>query len=348
MSIRVALISLGLAFAVYQAARGLLWTSTPELPWLFIVAIIGFAITSIVAIFAAPKTAPGEEPRREPMPVWSALVALLAAVVLPSATGFAVGGDLPPTYATWYVGGVGALMVVVMVRGRPILAWMGTAALAIGAMIWMGPITALSQGLVGSVVWVGVAQLVVVLIGRAERDAAELGELQAMTTAWEAGHEARERERRVQLQRALAVGGPILTRVIAMHGVLSDDERRDAGIAEARLRDELRGPRLLDDSVRAEIDAARRRGSQVSVFDEGGLDGLNAEALAAVRSELADALHGASSERIIIRTSPHDRVAVTVVGRGRVDGEYDGVELWREIEAPERREGSDGATREED
>ena len=51
----------------------------------------------------------------------------------------------------------------------------------------------------------------------------------------------------------------------------------------------------------------------------------------------ADALRGASSERIYIRTSPHPRVAVTVVGRSRRRDDPDGdevVDLWHEIAHP--------------
>jgi hypothetical protein len=49
-----------------------------------------------------------------------------------------------------------------------------------------------------------------------------------------------------------------------------------ARIAEATLRDELRGSALLDDGVRAALVAARAAGSSVSMLDEGGLDGIDA------------------------------------------------------------------------
>ena len=88
-----------------------------------------------------------------------------------------------------------------------------------------------------------------------------------------------------------------------------------ARLAEGRLRDEMRGPRLLDDAVHAELERARRRGANVTVLDEGGLDGLDEATLAIIRAELAETLRSARSDRLYIRTSPDDRVAVTVVGR---------------------------------
>ncbi len=341
MTVRTVLAALALAFAVYQAARGLLWTVWPQNPGLLLAAVIIYLGATVVTIFAVPRPLAGSDSPREPMPLWAALVAAATVVIIPTMTGLAVadaeGVARTLTYGTWYVGGGGALMVVLMVRRRTWLAWAGTVVLSIGAMIWMGPVQALSQGLVGSIVWVGVAHLLVFLIDRAERDADQLAELQAVTSAWEAAQEGRERERRVQLQRALAVGGPVLARVIAMHGLLSESERREAGMAEARLRDELRGPRLLDDGVRAEIDAARRRGAQVSVFDEGGLEGVSDDDLSQIRAELAEALRDSQSNRIIIRTSPDDSVAVTVVGRLVVEQtDEDSVDLWREIRHPGR------------
>ena len=57
-----------------------------------------------------------------------------------------------------------------------------------------------------------------------------------------------------------------------------------------------------------------------------------------IRRELADTLRAARSERLYIRTSPDERVAVTVVGRASsVLGlsDEDSVDLWREIRRPD-------------
>ena len=144
-------------------------------------------------------------------------------------------------------------------------------------------------------------------------------------------------KRVLMLAAALAVAGPVLTRVVSRSGMLTGEEQTEARIAEGRLRDELRGARLLDDGVRSAIDAARRRGATVTVFDEGGLDDVGEASLAVIRGELAAALRDASSGRLIIRTSPHQDVAVTVVGRSVVGAglsDEDSVDLWLEIAHP--------------
>jgi hypothetical protein len=344
ISVRRILIILGLAFTAYLAARGLLWgNATPPQPALLFAGLGIYLATTWTCLFWEPKALPEpgasesdseDEPSgRAALPVWACTLALAAAVIVPNAVALAVDPEArTATYAAWVIGGIGALMTIVMVRRRPWVAWTGTALMAASCMFWMGPLNALGLGLVGSLVWVIVAHLLLISINRAARDTRRLTMLQRAASAWQASQTVRQRERRVQVQRALAVAGPVLTQTVATGGVLDGDARLEARIAEGRLRDELRGPRLLDEEVRAGIDAARRRGASVTVLDEGGLDGLDDATLTAIRAQLAGALSVARSDRLYIRTSPHERVAVTVVGRSTHEGsDEEVVDLWEEI-----------------
>lgn len=348
ISVHTVLTGLAFAFTGYMAARGLWWTGAVEQPLVIVFALGLYLVTTWLCLFWEPRSpratadAPAESSsdgarERGPsrLPAWAAVLSLACAVVVPSSISIAVGPDArTELYATWYLGGIGALMTIVMVRRRPIAAWGGIVALAVAAMVWMQPLPALALGLVGSVVWVAVAQLLRGSIDRAARDATRLAELQRAASAWQAAQSGRQRERRVQVQRALAVAGPVLARVIATRGRIDDEERLQARIAEGTLRDELRGPRLLDDAVRSELASARRRGTTVTVLDEGGLDGLDEAALDAIRGQLAETLRASGSDRLFIRTSAHDAVAVTVVGRSGVGqglSDEDTVDLWLEI-----------------
>lgn len=345
ISVKNVLIVLAVAFTAYLAARGLWWTAPVPQP-LVVVATLGlYLATTWLCIFwepaATPKTEQGASDGIRgplPLPALALVLALACAVIVPSAISFAVGpASRTASFATWYLGGIGALMTIVMVRRRPWTAWSGIVLLAIASMVWMGPVDALALGLVGSVVWVTCAQLLVRSIDRAARDTSRLARLQRVASGWQASQVVRQRERRVQVQRALAVAGPVLTRTVARAGMLDDDDRLEARLAEGRLRDEMRGPRLLDDDVRAELERARRRGANVTVLDEGGLDDVDEDTLAVIRAQLAETLRSASSDRLYIRTSPDERIAVTVVGRSLSVGgpsDEDAVDLWREIPHP--------------
>ncbi len=352
ISVRTMLIGLGFAFTAYLAARGLWWSLPVPYPLVIVVALIFYLATTWLCLFWEPSRRPAAAAARDgedapltagsrgpaTLPRSAAILAVVTAALIPGAISIAVGADArQESYATWYLGGIGALMTIVMVRRRPWFAWVGVGLLAVSSMILIGPVEALSLGLVGSLVWVAAAQLLLRSMDRAARDTARLAQLQRAASAWQASHVVRQRERRVQVQRALSVAGPILTRVIATSGRLDDDERLEARLAEGRLRDELRGPRLLDDAVRDELDRARRRGATVTVLDEGGLEGVGEDELVAIRARLAETLRAAGSDRLYIRTSPHADVAVTVVGRsdaGEGMSDEDAVDLWQEIPRP--------------
>jgi len=307
ISVRQIIVGLGLAFTAYLAARGLWWTAPVPEPLVVIAALVLYLVTTWLCIFWERRrpTAPGVDgadagpmstASRTTLPSWAGVLALASAFIVPSAIAVAVApDDRTAPFATWYLGGIGALMTIVMVRRRPWIAWIGITALAVASMAWMGPLTALNLGLVGSIVWVAATQLMLLSIDRAASDTAQLAQLQRAASAWQ------------------------------------------ARLAEGRLRDEMRGPRLLDDAVHAELERARRRGTNVTVLDEGGLDGLDEATLAIIRTELAETLRSARSDRLYIRTSPDDRVAVTVVGRSATGpglSDEDAVDLWREIGHP--------------
>ncbi|WP_425840678.1 hypothetical protein [Microbacterium sp. PA5] len=334
VSMRSALSSLGVVFTAYLAVGGMIWTVTPDHPLLMVGAIGLYLVTVWLCIFWNPVTAP--------LPVWLVVLSLVTAVIVPNVTWFAAGTDARlQAYATWGLGGISALMAILVVRRRVWAAWFGVAIIVVTGSFWIGIVNALSLGAVGAVVWVGIAQLVTGLMARAARDTAELTELQRSSSEWLASQSGRRRERRVTVQRAIALAGPVLTRVIETGGVLDDEERAQARLTEGRLRDELRGRRLLDDDVRVQLEAVRRRGTEVTMLDEGGLDGVDEDQLTVIRGELAKALSDARSERVFIRTSQHESIAVTVVGRSRSEDDPDGedvVDLWHEIRWPAVRE----------
>ncbi|WP_221585437.1 hypothetical protein [Microbacterium sp. G2-8] len=336
MKVRAALSLLAGAFVLYFAFRGLITHVPFTGPPLAFASVLLFVAAAALALLA-PGRASANELRGGPsrMPLWAAIVCVVVAGALPILStaqhDHAHGVHTP--HVTWYIGAGGILATIVCARRRPVVAWVGTAALAVTSILGVGDVVdALLAGLVGSVMWVILAQMLVAFTDRAHRDTARLALIQHQSSAWRAAQETSRRERRERVQLAIGVAGPILARVIDSQGSLTDAERAQALTAEATLRDELRGAKLLDAEVRRVIAERRQAGSVVSLYDEGGLDELERDALSRVRDELAATLRRATSERIIVRTSRLPETAVTVVGRGS-GGDAD-VELWHEIARP--------------
>ncbi|OJU75463.1 MAG: hypothetical protein BGO15_00515 [Microbacterium sp. 71-23] len=338
---------LAVAFSVALTLRGM-WIGAPvDDGWLLLGCMLGYLAvawlcilwgwTAVITRSSQPETVSSSG---DHLPIPLALLALAATVALPPLVAYGAGPHTTPgTHTTLYLGAIGALMATLTVRRRPWMAWTGIVVLAGWSISLLGPATALGLGLVGSTVWVGAAQFLVLALDRAALDTERLGEVQRVASAQSAAQGAQAHERRVQVNRVLLSAGDALARVIDRRGVLSDDERIEARVVEGRLRDELRGARLLDPEVRAALESVRRRGASVSLSDDGAIDDIGEEELGEIRAELADTLRSARSDRVYVRTSSDPRVAVTVVGRAaRTIGldEDDSVDLWREIERSPR------------
>ncbi|GAA2949705.1 hypothetical protein GCM10010458_39420 [Microbacterium luteolum] len=330
-TVRSVATSLAVGFAMYFVARGVWWIEQPTAPLLMVLAIGLYLAVVNIAILADAASVR--------MPLWTAVLSAVASVLIPVLVTFSLDpADRTEPFATWYIGGLGLLGVVCVVRRRALIGWFTLAMLVATSSAYLGMVVSLNLGLVGSIMWVLIAQLLVMFWDRAVRDTERLAEIQQAVSAWHATQLVRQRERRLRTQFALAVAGPVLSRVVASRGALDEREQLEARLAEGRLRDELRGADLLNDAVRDAIEAARRRGVTVTVFDEGGLDGVEEERRVEIRDELAVTLARAEAGRLIIRSAKDPRVAVTVVGRAgaRSSGDDDSVELWHEIlrEAP--------------
>ncbi|SEB57471.1 hypothetical protein [Microbacterium hydrocarbonoxydans] len=326
-TVRSVATSLAVGFAMYFAARGVWWIEQPTGPLLMVAAIALYLVVVNVAIL-------WDSAIDVRMPLWVALLTLVASAMIPALVTLSLD-PLTRTapFATWYIGALGLIGVVCVVRRRFVIGWLVVLVLVAASSLALGFFVALSLGLVGSLMWVAVAHLLVMFWDRAVRDTERLAGIQQAVSAWHATQQVRQKERRLRTQFALAVAGPVLSRAVATQGMLDDEERLQARLAEGRLRDELRGADLLNDAVRDAIEDARRRGAVVTVFDEGGMDEVDEERRAQIRDELAGVLRNADAERWIIRAARDPRTAVTVVGRAGAGGQSDddAVDVWHEI-----------------
>ncbi|WP_119696921.1 hypothetical protein [Microbacterium halotolerans] len=338
MTLRRVLMTIVIAFTAYFLVRGaIIATIVPNALHHLVTVALWLATVAIVL------WVPGRDPRakgvgnRSPsrLPLWAAIVVVVAITVSQSQAIWASGDHIhDPIMATMF-GANGEVLTILMVRRRPSWAWGGVAVVAALGIAAMGVGEALGRGLLGTFLWVGIAQLMLWSVDRAYLDTARLVRLQQASAAWQASQDARRAERRERVRFALAVAGPVLTRVVLSGGRLDDAERTDALTAEGTLRDELRAHRLLDDDVRAAIRMTRDRGASVTVIDDDALTDLGDDALERVRAVLAEALRATDADRIIVRTTPDPDTAVTIVGRRAAPRpDEDALALWQEIPRP--------------
>lgn len=309
-------IGLAALFSLYHLLLAAVSLDVPAHPAPIVVAMALYGIATAVVLYPTKS-------RSLTLPVWMASIALAVAIILP----LIVASQLDPHaeggngYATWYVAAVGTLMVIVSTRRRHGFAWVGVGFLVVHSIIWSGDFAELaSLGVVGSVSWVAISHALQATLARASRDTREFIRAEQEAADWQAAQEAHVNERQFRLLQTGRTARPMLQRIVATGGDLSPAERQECLNLEGAIRDEIRGRRLLSDDVRHEVMAARRRGTIVSLLDEGGIDDLEDAELDRVHRELADAIRDSAADRLIIRTvAAGGEYAVTVVGLSSED-----------------------------
>lgn len=285
--------------------------------------------------------------RSRRMPLWLGVFNLAVVIALPLIVNNELdagraGGN---GYATWYVAAVGTLMTITSTRHRHTIAWIGVGSLIVQVILWGGVGAVAGVGVIGSISWVAVAHILSSAMAKASKDAMRFAIAEREATDWQAAQEAHVFERQFRLGQTSSMALVMLRQIEASGGELTDEQRRECLLLEGAIRDEIRGRKLLNDAVRVEVMTARRRGSTVTLLDEGGIDDLSESDLDRVLTALAAAIRGTTADKVIARTVPEgSAIAVTVVGlRSTDDGstsalgqnaygdDEDEIDVWLEI-----------------
>ncbi len=304
---RAILVGLAALFSGLHIVLGISALDAPDSPWPAVVAMVLYAAATVVSLAPSGRV-------RMPAGMAAANIAVISVGLILVLTQLDPGKQ--NGYATWIVGAVGTLMTITAVRQRPWFAWAGIALMLLAMLIWSRNILELpALGAIGGPVWVGVAHATSVAIARAARDARLLEQAEQRAAEWQAQEEAEFFERRMRLAQMNRRVEPMLRTIVTSEGALDDEQRRECLHLEAAMRDEIRGRRLLDDRVRTEVMLARRRGVEVTLLDDGGIDELDREDHARVTAAIAREIGGTTADRVVVRTAHDDEtVAVTIVG----------------------------------
>ncbi|GAA5108993.1 hypothetical protein [Nocardia iowensis] len=223
-----------------------------------------------------------------------------------------VTAELHAHTSVWTAYMAGSALALLVLRGRNVLAWAGTAATWLAVVLAAGgEPTAYVQAVV-PLVNVAIAAAFAAIMRPTLRS---LHELEIESTARAAKHarlDAQNAERKRQLDRLDRRARPMLERIAAAVP-FRPDEREECRLLEAELRDELRAPQLSTPEVLGAARAARQRGIEVMLLDDGGLDVASSRIRTLIHDVVTRELDNTHRGQVTVRVLPPGRPNLATV-----------------------------------
>ena len=222
-----------------------------------------------------------------------------------------------PGYASWCTGAGSDLSRGLLMRGRPVYAWAGSAATTLATAYWVistgRPLLMIFTYMLGHyftlVSWHGVAHL-------STRATTQIAATQRETARLQAQQRAHEEADRIMTSRMASVRQrvtPLLTQ-IADGTAPTPKLRSQAYLLEAELRDEIRAPFFTGTSIVTSAQAARRRGTEVILLDDSGDNTtIDDQVRTNAVNYVTKFLNITQSNRVVIRLNPPRRPTLLTI-----------------------------------
>ena len=222
-----------------------------------------------------------------------------------------------PGYASWCTGAGSDLSRGLLMRGRPVYAWAGSAATTLATAYWVistgRPLLMIFTYMLGHyftlVSWHGVAHL-------STRATTQIAATQRETARLQAQQHAHEEADRIMTSRMASVRQrvtPLLTQ-IANGKAPTPKLRSQAYLLEAELRDEIRAPFFTGTSIVTSAQAARRRGTEVILLDDSGDNTtIDDQVRTNAVNYVTKFLNVTQSNRVVIRLNPPGRPTLLTI-----------------------------------
>jgi len=239
------------------------------------------------------------------LPVWVAWIISLVAVIIPKISHLTLKGEGIETYDTWYVTAVGLLLGALAVRGRAIFSIVA-GLIFCAEVIYFGGLEYLPKsGLSGAIILI----VACIAVSRGLQSSAnEIEFAQKVTTDELAAAETQRtlaEAHQIAENVALKATLPSLKKIAAGKS-FSKEQRQAYAKAEVELRDDISGGYLVNKKIKRAVAAARERGVDVALLDEGGLESLHQAELDDLLDLVAAALSDINSGRVTVRTQPNE------------------------------------------
>lgn len=300
---RAAIVIFSLAFGVYHGILGLLNIDHYDKPWFVFAAVFLY----LTALLVSLTDSPGLKLKN-----YKAAFSLIAAMLSPLAMAAATRADHVDNHTTWHVAGIATLMAIIALRQHLVMAWVGVSIMAVQVLTWGGIEMLFNAGIFGALMLVAAAHAASIILATTSRAVIEFREQALETTAATAARTAARNERQVRVEKALEVALPFLNKIENLEGKLSEVEKRQALGLEAQLRDQIRGRHFDSPELLVEISAARERGVEVQVLDDGGLELLEESQRERILSEVATHVSKVETGKLVLRSVADEKWVVTV------------------------------------
>ena len=289
---RVAAILFALGFGLYHPTLGLLNLPEYQNPMFALVAILLYVFALINTLLQGPGLN---------LKLGWALVNLAITVCVLLLMAAALDPKMITGYSTWHVAAIGTLMAITAIRQQDWIAWLGAGFTVLQVLSWGGFGILFDSGVIGILILVSASQAAAFTL-RASAVAAREYREQAIATAEATdANSATRAERTRRVGEALAGARPLLEKIIAAKGNLSEGDRIDARLTGAALRDQIRGRLLITEELVVAIRLARARGVEVQLLDDGGFSDATEVEKADLIGRVIHELTGINQGKVVIR-----------------------------------------------
>ena len=255
-------------------------------------------------------------PRPGKLPLGSAIAALAAVVLVTLLVNSVLPTDRWPGYASWHLAATYTVLVIINVRDRVLVSWIGVLLSAALMTLWA---SGTSMGVVGGLMlniatagWVTVSTGIGHLLRSNDRRVGQYSADARRAADWFETEQALHVARTEWLEHVRDVAGPGLRRIADASHDVTEAERQELKLIEAQFRDEIRGRVLATDEVVEAARHARERGVTVQLLDDRRQD-LAPRMLAAVSDRVVKILNEARTGTVTARARPEGgTLAVTI------------------------------------
>ena len=246
-----------------------------------------------------------------------ALVNLLVCALLPLMVNSNLESFDSNTHATWYIEGVAIILGITAIRQHPWLGTIGLAVLWIEVLVWSGPSTIFSNGLIGASLLVFAAAAAAEGLKGLRAESDRVLEQQKNTVKQTIAFQVASSTRAQLLERNLQGAVSWLERIAKGEKFNTNDRAQLARLGES-LHDGLAGGAVANGAVREAIMRCRDRGVRVTVNVGSDLDLLEKVQLREVRARLIRELNAVETGHVIIRSLqfPNHKIQFTVTESG--------------------------------